>query len=61
MVSRAYTSINLQTILLFSHLHNHFLSSQQMIQNFQDEVCFVLDTMKGMTMAAKNDSVVVVV
>lgn len=28
-----------------------------MIQNFQDEVCFVLDTMKGMTMAAKNDSV----
>uniref|UniRef100_A0AAX7SDP5 Grh/CP2 DB domain-containing protein n=1 Tax=Astatotilapia calliptera TaxID=8154 RepID=A0AAX7SDP5_ASTCA len=39
----------------------HVLVSDEMIQNFQDEVCFVLDTMKGMTMAAKNDSVVVVV
>lgn len=37
------------------HLQNHtdyspcqrLLSFSQMIQNFQDEVCFVLDTMKG--------------
>lgn len=29
-----------------------------MIQNFQDEVCFVLDTMKGISLAPTTDDLI---
>lgn len=29
-----------------------------MIQNFQDEVCFVLDTMKGICLVPTNDDLI---